>query len=177
MFPFRREWRPCQKRSRFCSKLAEDAEKHPWQFAVDLQSLLKSDCTENGVRWLISKGYLEHAIETTKAKARQRTFSRAKNLHLQPTSCYLLTAQGVAVARQLREGLLVSANGADKIAGKPYWSAETRELRLNGVLLKIFKRPAANQERILTAFEEEDLASADLQSAIAAPRTEVSGTA
>ena len=45
-------------------------------------------------------------------------------------------------------------DGAAESPG-PYWDAETRELRINGRLVKRFKWKAANQETLLTAFEEE----------------------
>ncbi|HEV3340909.1 MAG TPA: hypothetical protein VG125_11150, partial [Pirellulales bacterium] len=38
---------------------------------------------------------------------------------------------------------------------KPHYDSARRELSLGGVVLKRFKRPAENQEAILTAFQEE----------------------
>jgi len=37
----------------------------------------------------------------------------------------------------------------------PYWDSRLRELRLGRVLVKRFRQPSANQERILAAFQEE----------------------
>ena len=37
----------------------------------------------------------------------------------------------------------------------PHWDGICRELRLDGKLLKKFRQPADNQERILAAFQEE----------------------
>jgi hypothetical protein len=37
----------------------------------------------------------------------------------------------------------------------PHWDAQGRELRIGGRLVKRFKWPAANQETVLAAFEEE----------------------
>jgi hypothetical protein len=41
------------------------------------------------------------------------------------------------------------------IEGKPRWDYQRQELRLGDAIVKQFKVPAANQERILAAFEEE----------------------
>ena len=46
-------------------------------------------------------------------------------------------------------------NGRAALSPTPHWDAETRELRMNGHLVKRFKWKAANQETVLAAFEEE----------------------
>ena len=46
-------------------------------------------------------------------------------------------------------------NGRAGLISGPHWDAETRELRINGHLVKRFKWKAANQETVLAAFEEE----------------------
>lgn len=38
---------------------------------------------------------------------------------------------------------------------KPHWDADRRELTVTGKLIKRFRRPSENQERLLTVFEEE----------------------
>lgn len=38
---------------------------------------------------------------------------------------------------------------------KPHWNGNRRELTLNGVVVKRFRQPSANQEAVLAAFEEE----------------------
>ena len=46
-------------------------------------------------------------------------------------------------------------NGPGPMIPGPHWDALARELRMNGHLVKRFKWPAANQETLLAAFQEE----------------------
>src|SRR5262245_25376528 len=47
------------------------------------------------------------------------------------------------------------SRGTDARRALPSWDAVRRELRLGDVVVKRFREPAANQEAILAAFEEE----------------------
>ena len=40
-----------------------DAQRETWDFAVEIESLLAEGLTRSDLRWLVSKGYLEHADE------------------------------------------------------------------------------------------------------------------
>jgi hypothetical protein len=46
-------------------------------------------------------------------------------------------------------------NDGDPSKQVPHWDSKLRHLRWNGCLIKEFQEPAANQETILAAFEEE----------------------
>ena len=49
-----------------------------------------------------------------------------------------------------------SINGDNNMSAlKPVWDREKRELRLDGKVIKRFKWPAGNQERVLNAFEDQ----------------------
>jgi hypothetical protein len=50
---------------------------------------------------------------------------------------------------------VASATNGNAAPPRPHWNADRRELTYRGRLVKRYRRPAANQERILAAFEEE----------------------
>lgn len=54
------------------------------------------------------------------------------------------------------EAKVISALPSKRARERPCWDGERRELSFCGDLVKRFRRPAANQERILAAFEEEE---------------------
>jgi hypothetical protein len=144
---------------------AQELRKNEWEFAVELSALLGAGCTRSALRCLVSKGYVEHAVEKTRPKATARSFRRMANLSFSAATCFLLTPSGIAVAQQLgrASGLVIQpqAEGGPVVPAEgesyllPHWDADLRELRLRSLLIKSFTRPAPNQETILTAFEEE----------------------
>src|SRR5205807_601151 len=99
--------------------------------------------------------------------ARRRKFGPVGGPVFGEKTCFVLTPAGVAFARRVgttpgRNGpppptqeAPHSAPGAVPSLALPVWDAERRELRLGGVLVKKFRRPAANQELILAVFQEE----------------------
>jgi hypothetical protein len=147
---------------------AKELQLDAWDFAVEIQNLRSAGLTSSGLRWLLCKGYVEHAIETTQAAAAQRTFQPAGNLMLCEASCFVLTPAGVALARGGRchsvdwkeRGTLNLAQalpdpGAAARPKVPRWDAACPELHWGPMLVKRFRLPALNQELILSAFEEE----------------------
>ena len=142
---------------------ALDLKHDEWALAVELQAFLEAGCTRNALRWLVSKGYVKHGIEKTLPKATARSFRPTANLSFAMATCFLLTPSGVELARELGpsgaaapplNGVSASARPANGHLF-PHWDAGLRELRLGAFLIKAFTRPAANQEVILAAFQEE----------------------
>ena len=66
---------------------------------------------------------------------------------------YSLTGPGAVVINRLSVTL---GSFLNRPIPRPHWDASRRELRLGVTILKRFRRPAPNQELILTAFEEQD---------------------
>jgi hypothetical protein len=149
-----------------------------WNFAIDIASLRKLGFLDNDLRWLVCKGYVEHARETTLGHEESRTFRRRKGLIFSRRTCFILTQSGVEFAKSVLKvptptaepvmlnghrpavsiGEVSFGNGsAAKPAPKmvPRWDRDRQELRVGPYLVKQFKVPALNQERILAAFEEE----------------------
>ena len=42
---------------------AQDVDLPPWDFAVEIQRLRDAKVTNSDLRWLVAKGYVEHADE------------------------------------------------------------------------------------------------------------------
>src|ERR1043165_5561654 len=126
-----------------------------WQFAVELPTLLEAGCTRSALRWLVSQAYVEHAVETTRANAKARSFRRVTNLSMIEKTCFVLTASGLALAQGDRASPTSERSAQAMVGTLPCWNAKLRELRVGGLLVKQFRVPAANQELILDAFQEE----------------------
>jgi len=143
---------------------ARELQRDVWDFAVEVHSLRGAGLSDSNLRWLLCKGYATHAIETTPARALQRTFRRAGSLVFSDRSCFVLTAAGANFAGQLCStpralgGPRPSPASSPRPAvwsAVPRWNAECHELRWGAKLVKQFREPARNQELILAAFDEE----------------------
>lgn len=148
-------------------RYAEDAERPLWDFAVEIHTL---DLTPNDLRWLVCKGYVEHAQETTRRAGDGRTYRPAGKLTFTRRSCFVLTEAGLLlphlqvktagadgqVVVQPAASLTTHSNGRSTPAPLlPHWDRDRRELWLGKKLVKQFRLPSRNQETILAAFEEE----------------------
>jgi len=145
--------------------LARDLGRDPWDFAVEIQTFRELGLTNNDLRWLICKGLLEHKQEVTAVGDSRRGFQPDRPLCFSENTCIVLSEEGLAFARSE----LVSLATRDEAAGLsstasrngrsselvPKWDRERQELRVGKIVVKQFKVPAINQERILAAFEEE----------------------
>jgi len=151
---------------------AEDVGADVWQFAVDLAELKSLGLTSSDLRWLILKGYADHARETTLAGDAERSFRPTPSVAFSKRTCFVITAAGIEASRELStaaevSSLLTSGHEGSRRANvdevrpaavrrtAPHWDADLQELRVNGVIIKQFKLPAPNQEMILAAFQEE----------------------
>jgi hypothetical protein len=154
-------------------RYARDVGRDPWEFAVDLGTLRAAGLDWNEARWLVCKGYVEHAREITLPGDSRRVFRPEAELVFHPQSRFVLTEDGEGFAESLgRQGAGMRAGSGDGdgnihdsasqrgcnaefSARRPRWNADLRELRVDGKLVKRFRVPSPNQERIVAAFEEE----------------------
>jgi hypothetical protein len=147
---------------------AHELDRSVWDFAVEIGELRKAGCTTSSLRWLVCKGFAEHAREAKPPDGGGRTFRRRGKLTFTAKTCFVLTETGIAFARQLigevkkrpkpaedRERPVAVGDLLATIRPLPRWDRDRQELRLGEVVVKRFKVPAANQEQILAAFEEE----------------------
>jgi hypothetical protein len=142
---------------------AQDLHLNVWDFAVELPVFHSSGVSTSDLRWLVCKGYIEHATETTRPGKEHREFRRSGQLSLAQQECFVVTASGVAAAYPTDDAFVRPTNGhgsADHANGvssgdKPRWDQGSRELHFGHLLVKRFRVPAENQQLILASFEEE----------------------
>ncbi|MCA9216092.1 MAG: hypothetical protein KDB27_23655 [Planctomycetales bacterium] len=149
-------------------RYAEDAQCSFWDFAVEISTLRTLGLTNTDLRWFVRKQYVEHRREVTDVQDNGREFRSTGDLSFSPTSCFVLTQRGVAIASRYAsdhqqkavEPKKPAANGNGSNGNNsnhlcPRWDHEKRHLTLGQRTVKQFKWRAANQEMILAAFEEE----------------------
>ncbi|MDR3639626.1 MAG: hypothetical protein P4L84_37850 [Isosphaeraceae bacterium] len=154
----------CTRRLNLCvsilheaSVLARKAGSDPWQFAVEIAELRGLGLRHSDLRWLVSEGYIEHAEEKTRPKDKRRVFLKVENFAFRPSTSFVLTARGEKLTAQPGRALLEADKAhplSIKVSINPRWDPDRRELTWNDRLIKKFRLPAENQERILIAFEE-----------------------
>src|SRR5262245_23022469 len=71
----------------------------PWDFAVELDELLRHGLTRTDVRVLIALGLVEHGCERRRTK--NRRFHPREGLRLSRRSCFVLTELGRDAAARL----------------------------------------------------------------------------
>jgi hypothetical protein len=134
-----------------------------WDLAVELDVLRAAKLSNSDLRWLVGKGYIDHAVEATAADDAARHFRRSALLTFTGPTCFILTRSGVSAARQQSSSESAAAQSrvgicalpADELVERPTWDEQRRQLRVGRVLVKEFKLPSPNQETLLMAFEEE----------------------
>jgi hypothetical protein len=138
--------------------------RDPWDFALEISALRDLGLSNGDIRWLLCKGWVLHATETTRPDAGVRSFVPTGPLVLADRCCFVLTPVGES---SVREGGAVlrppheAAECARPIPGRPagdavpQWDKDRRLLRFGDAVVKQFKVPAPNQEIVLVSFQEE----------------------
>lgn len=144
---------------------AWDVGRDAWDFAVEIGRLRAAGLTKSDFRWLVCKGYVEHAHEIRAFGEEGRAFRLGGSLIFTKRTCFVLTEAGVSLARTVRAEAPLSADSAAGAASQsvngqaeplaPLWDGDFRELRVGDRLIKRYKVPAPNQTTILSAFQEE----------------------
>lgn len=157
------------------SNYARDLGCDIWEFAVEMACLRQHRLTNNDIRWLLAKGYVEHAREITEPGDVKRQFRHGQNCVFSKRSAFVLPPAGMElVERLVRHGTLHHNGRLRKsnprpatahvlpaepqesgAAAKPTWDRDRHELRVGDLIAKAYKVPSPNQETILTVFEEE----------------------
>ena len=161
---------------------AQDLGCSIWDFGVEIDRLLALGMTTSDLRWLVKRGYLDHAREITGSTDPDRRFdSLSQNLSFCERTCFVLSDSGLAVLRRQpgvasddRSVRPTRSGGADLAAacgaglppasagGKPApqlavpnWDRDSRTFMVGDHLVKQFRVPSPNQEAVLDAFQEE----------------------
>jgi hypothetical protein len=146
---------------------ARSTQSSPWEFAVEIESLIAEGLTTSDLRWLVRKGYLEQSYEITRAHDKARRFQLCRNLAFVKRTCFVLTEAGVRLAAEQDTQLpllppnqpatmnRIKGSNIDRVQCVPSWDRDRRVLRMDGCIVKQFKVPSPSQEAILAVFEEE----------------------
>ncbi len=142
-------------------EFALDVQLDIWQFAEPLRNLAAMGAPEHALRWLVVKGYAEHAHELTTFSEADRHFRPSPNLSFTPKTCFVITKAGAEFMRGKQEEASLTAptipfpTQTAVAAPMPRWDKATRTLYFGDQIVKRFREPAANQEAVLSAFEEQ----------------------
>ena len=144
------------KASEFAADLAEPVK----EFAVEIRRLRAVGLTECHLRWLLRKGFIEHFFDSTLPGESGRSLRPLPTLRFLKSSCFALTDAGIRLTVDIQASAQMrSGNEADTPEHGngvcPIWTKELRQLSFNNTIIKKYQGPARNQERILSAFEEE----------------------
>jgi hypothetical protein len=164
---------------------AQDAGTDLWDFALETVTLYEAGLTISDLRWLVAKGFAVHGQETSVYGGLHRSFRPGAGFFFEPTTCIVLTSEGVAFAEHLLRTLVATSptapppfettahgngqtpghdnhapathdsSGSATAAVKPRWNLLQRELCLGVRVVKRFRVPAHVQQLIICAFEEE----------------------
>lgn len=163
------------------AKYAHNASVDMWNLAVEIDEIRGAGLASSDLRWLIAKGYVEHATEIDAESTDQRSFETLHRFRFTDASCFVLTNLGIEFARLgLLEPLRATSGdgveaadspplncvndstahqavkGGDPSGQVPRWDSARRELWLGRTLVKRFRVPAPHQELVLTVFQEDD---------------------
>ncbi len=136
--------------------MAVQMKRDPWDFAIEISQFALTDTNE--LRSLIYQGLVEHRSETTRPGSPRRTFQSESDIMLSNRSCFVITPHGIRtlvrwMSLQKKVGQPGVNAAARSLEQTPVWDAQTRELRVGGKVVKLFRWPAQNQEAVLNAFQ------------------------
>lgn len=143
-------------------EFALDVQLDIWQFAEPLRNLAAMGVQEPALRWLVVKGYAEHAHELTTFSEADRRFRPSSNVSFGPKTCFVITEAGAEFMQDQQEEASLAApilrfpTQTAATAPMPRWDRQTRTLYFGDQIVKRFREPAANQEAVLSTFEEQD---------------------
>jgi hypothetical protein len=141
---------------------ARDLQLQAEEFALEMRPFYVAGLTNTDLRWLVAKGYVDHLEEQIDARTGCRSFRRSHSLTITHGSCFVLSAAGLAFASEWSNWRLPASlrpSGAPTPSAThtpvPRWDGELRLLHWKDYLVKRYRVPAFNQERILAALEED----------------------
>lgn len=156
---------------------ARDVNRDPWDFSVEIRWLHAVGLTDLDLLWLVHKGlvkYRHSSATTTHESSFQAStrfvMSEAGLLEIEggqsPQPSFVShpenKIQAEVSASSLKPGVFKentgSKNETNGISLTPQWHANRRILTVGNQIVKQFRVPAANQDRILTVFQEEEWA-------------------
>lgn len=73
-----------------------------WDFALEVDALRRLKLSSGDLRWLLTRGWIEHAIEVTPPDTSHRVFRPARKPSVIKRSCFVLSPIGAALAEGMR---------------------------------------------------------------------------
>jgi hypothetical protein len=147
---------------------ARDAGSSPWDYAIGVPQLREAGVSNSSLTWLLQKEYAEHLVESTVPGDVKRVFRSVETSLLSERSCLVLSETGALFVGSLFRSACSgtgcgSAESPDieplapqvDESAKPHFDATRRRFLVGAELVKQFRGRIANQERLLSAFEEE----------------------
>ncbi len=143
---------------------AHDLRTSRWEFAVEWDAMRRFGVTPSDLRWLAGRGLIESRLEVTQLSSPQRSFQPCQPMMLSKRTCFVLTDAGEELLAGVRPlgGVRLGAewpecdspSDTSADAMLPQWDHDRLELRVGSTVLRQFKLPSADEERVLAAFEE-----------------------
>jgi hypothetical protein len=141
----------------------QDLHTSPWEFAVEITVLLAAECTLNTLRWLVRRGYVEHAVVNAEGAPTRREGQANTGRGFPEETCFMLTELGASVARstcpRAYPGSASGPNGQGRVVAQqevPVWDSPHGELQFRGRLVRRFRNAASDQRAVLDAFQSHD---------------------
>jgi hypothetical protein len=144
---------------------ADDTQDDCWRFAVEWRVLKLKGLEATDVRWLLARQLIEAKRELSVSGSIDRQFMPDDVQRLTNDTAFILSDLGITFCQATLDHLQASlpdrapsvptVSPAEVRHDKPRWNADRNELTFRGQLVKLFRRPALNQQLILSAFEEE----------------------
>jgi hypothetical protein len=138
---------------------AKDCGRALWEFAVDLAELRAAGLLDNDLRWLVSRGYVEHFSAQVVPPGPGVLAAR---LVFPPDTYFALTPAGMVRARQVlapEPATMTHTWCTRALAAEPAvvpdWDKRTSRLAFHGQLVKEIRSGARNQFNLLTALQAE----------------------
>lgn len=82
-------------------RYAQDAGADLWDFALESDKLYEAELTISDLRWLVARGFVEHGQEKSFYGDPHRSFCPSGDLKFEPTTCFVLTPEGVEFASSI----------------------------------------------------------------------------
>jgi hypothetical protein len=140
---------------------AEDVGQDVWQFASDISQLRKLGLSDSAMRWLLCRGEILHADETTMLGDSRRTFRSLGIFTLTPTTCFIAKPTNYSGQQfsscngQISYEPAQRRGASDTPKLTPVWDDIRHELLFGQYVVKRFKHKSRNQEAILATFQED----------------------
>ena len=127
---------------------ADAAGADGWQSAVSIDVLRNHSGLANAdLLWLNKEGLVEHRLETTRPKARRRTFRHSGPFKPTEATCFLLSPAGLRCVRRICDLI----QGEAVVDDKPHWDPAAGDLTIGGALVKHLSERATAQRAVAAA--------------------------